>query len=97
MQLWDGSIERRDTHEGYYAFAVAAPLPDGVSFTAGGQLQGGGYDHRIPMVVRVTYLDRDGRPIAASVLDGTGAGPGQDEVEGLPLTADAYPSLAGGL
>ena len=91
------STERGATREGYYAFAVAAPLPDGVSFTAGGQLQGGGYDHRFPMVVRVTYMDSDGRPIAASVLDGTGTGPEQNQVEGLPLTEDAYPSLAGGL
>ena len=97
VQLWDGSTERGATREGYYAFAVAAPLPDGVSFTAGGQLQGGGYDHRFPMVVRVTYMDSDGRPIAASVLDGTGTGPEQNQVEGLPLTEDAYPSLAGGL
>jgi hypothetical protein len=96
VQLWDGSTERSKTHEGYYAFAIAAPLPDGVSFMVGGQLQGGGYDQRIPMIVRVTYLDSDGRPIAASVLDGTGAGPEQNTVEGLPLIQDAYPSLAGG-
>lgn len=97
VQLWDGSTERSATHEGYFAFAVAAALPEGVSFTAGNQLRGGGYDDRFPMVVRVTYLDGEGRPVAASVLDGTGTGPERDQVEGLPLTEDAYPSLAGSL
>ena len=45
----------------------------------------------------MTYLDAGGVPIAAIVLDGTGTGPDKDQVPGLPLTEDAYPSLAGSL
>ena len=91
--LGDGAPRRCATHEGYFASRWPRPCPG--RRPAVNQLRAVGFD-RFPMVVRVTYLDGEGRPVAASVLDGT-LTDRRRPVAGLPLTEDAYPSLAGGL
>jgi hypothetical protein len=84
----DGRSTVVPSRDGYVVLNYQAPLPDGVRLDAGGSARG------LQPLTRVTYLDEDGSPIAAEVMDGSGAGPDHEDVGDLPRLS-AYPSLRG--
>jgi hypothetical protein len=99
IDLWDSSSATVETADGYYAFTTLRPLPDGVTFEAGddGLETLVGTDAGHPRISRLTYLDSDGDPLAATALDGSGSGLAGKTVDGLPGTEQAYPSLNGSM
>lgn len=82
----DGVTRTVPTDDGYFAFSYLAPLPPGQEPDAFGMGIGG------TATKRITFLDAQGRAIAAEAQDGSGSGPDHENIAGLKRLG-AYPSL----
>lgn len=90
VELVDGTTRTSPVVDGYVVVDLLERLP------AGARVEGSGRLDLTQPVHQVTYLDGQDRPLAAEVLDGTGAGPSGSGVAGLPRLS-AYPSMRGRL
>ena len=84
----DGQVRDVATVDGFVVFNRLGELPEGV------EVDRDGGTGRWQPLHQVTYLDASGKPLAAARFDGTGRGPLEDRVEGLPSLM-AYPSARG--
>jgi hypothetical protein len=84
----DGERTTVESVDGYVVLNHVGDLPDGVALTPEG----------LPLdfapLERITFLDADGRPMAAEVYDGSGSGPDHEWVDGLPSIRE-FPALRG--
>ncbi len=86
LTLGDGGRVTVDSHDGYLVLEHLAPLPQGETID--------GMGPSFPPLRRITFLDAQGRPIAAEAQDGSGKGPDHERVGDLPRLS-RYPSLRG--
>lgn len=76
--LGDGTTTTLATSNGYVVLNVLNPLPGKERVDKYGDVD-------FDAILRITYLDAGGRPIAAQAFDGSGTGEDGEVVDGLPL------------
>jgi len=81
VETVDGRTTRLVPEDGFVVFNYSGNLEPGQN---GNDL--------VSVINRVTYLDADGKPLAASAMDGSGTGEDHEQVGDLPLLT-AYPML----